>query len=172
MVQIASTCSTLLLFVLGGSNCFGLFRRDLGCARSVGCFLGTSYCQIRSTFFQFVWIILIQHVFSCLGRSLFSCVFNCFKIVLFCFCSSCFSKRFYVVCDCFKLFQVCFFKWFRLLMLFRVVSDHFSSVFLVADCVYLFQVVFQMFCFVLTSFQFSDVEFGCSALFYVVFGGL
>ena len=28
-------------------------------------------------------------------------------------------------------------------MLFRVVSDHFSSVFLVADCIYLFQVFFS-----------------------------
>ena len=45
-------------------------------------------------------------------------------------------------------------------------------VLLVADCFYSFQVVFQMFCVVLTSFEFSDVQFGCSALFYFVFDGL
>ena len=35
----------------------------------------------------------------------------------------------------------------------------------VADCIYSFQVVFRMFCVVLTSCEFSDVQFGCSALF-------
>ena len=45
-------------------------------------------------------------------------------------------------------------------------------VLLVADCFYSFQVVFQMFCVVLTSSEFSDVQLGCSALFYFVFDGL
>ena len=58
-------------------------------------------------------------------------------------------------------------------MFFRIVSVHFSVVFFLLLIVFACSKLFYwMFCVVLTSFQFSDVEFGCSALFYVVFGGL
>ena len=59
-------------------------------------------------------------------------------------------------------------------MLFRVVSDHFSSVFLVADCLYLLPSCFcQMFLFrSRRRSSFLTLNSVVLALFYVVFGGL
>ena len=52
-------------------------------------------------------------------------------------------------------------------MLVEVVSDHFCLFLIVIESFYLFHVVFcfRLFCVVLMSFLFSDVAFGCSALF-------
>ena len=69
---------------------------------------------------------------SFLGRfNLFSCDFNCCKIVTLFLCFPFFFQNdftlFGIVSNCFRFVRFCF-KGFRLLMLFQVVSAHFGFV--------------------------------------------